>query len=395
VTVQRLVTGRSRLLLVGAGHAHLEILRRLAREPPGVELTVVSPAPLHHYSGMVPGFLQGTYSEEEIAVDVPRLAARSGGRFLAGTAVALDPARRAVHLAGGEEVTYDLVSFAVGSDTAGVEDPAVAGSVQRIKPLARVTRLRERLFDLAGGGPQPVEGAEGADGADRAGAAAERRVAVVGGGAAGVEVACAAEKVLASFGPGGRVMIVEAGADILSGYTARCRRRARDILAARGIAVKTASPVAAVRADAVEIAGGGEIASDLTIWLTGAVALPLFQGSGLPLDARGFLLVDGALRSLADPRVFAAGDCGTLADHPDTPKAGVYAVREGPVLWQSLKAALEGGPAPSYRPQKGFLSLLNTADGRALLEYKGLVSHSRWAWRLKDAIDRRFLARYR
>ena len=69
-------------------------------------------------------------------------------------------------------------------------------------------------------------------------------------------------------------------------------------------------------------------------------------------------------------------------------------MREGPILWQSLKAAMTGGESPRYVPQKGFLSILNTGDGRALLDYKGLVSHSRWAWRLKDRIDRRFMARY-
>jgi NADH dehydrogenase FAD-containing subunit len=97
---------------------------------------------------------------------------------------------------------------------------------------------------------------------------------------------------------------------------------------------------------------------------------------------------------VADPRIFAVGDCGTLASHPGTPKAGVYAVREGPVLWESLKAAIRGGEPPRYQPQHGFLSILNTGDGRALLDYKGIVSHSRWAWRLKDRIDRRFMARY-
>jgi selenide,water dikinase len=104
--------------------------------------------------------------------------------------------------------------------------------------------------------------------------------------------------------------------------------------------------------------------------------------------------LDDALRSLADPRIFAVGDCGTLAHYPDTPKAGVYAVREAPVLWASLKATLDGLQLPSYRPQHGFLSLLNTADGRALLEYKGQVAHGRWAFWWKDWLDRRFLARY-
>jgi selenide,water dikinase len=379
VTVQRLVTGRVRLLLVGAGHAHLEILRRLAIDPPGVALTVVSGAPRHHYSGMVPGYLQGTYSEEEISVDVPSLAARSGGHFVVGQAVGLDPQARRVALASGDELPYDLVSFAVGSQPAGVDDQAVAAHAQLIKPLGRVAELRARLLELAG---RTEEGQRAS-------------VAVVGGGAAGVEIALAAARVLDDARLDRQLTILEAGPAILAGYTDRFRARASQVLAARGIAVRTGSRAIAVRPHEVEAADGSILPSDLTIWLSGAVAQPLFRSSGLPLDDRGFLLLDDALRSLGDPRVFAAGDCGTLARYPETSKAGVYAVREAPVLWQSLLAALNNGPAPRYRPQRGFLSLLNSADGRALLSYQGMVSHSRWAWRLKDWIDRRFMARYR
>jgi selenide,water dikinase len=379
VTVQRLVTGRVRLLLVGAGHAHLEVMRRLAADPPGVELTVVSTAARHHYSGMVPGYIQGTYSEDEIAVDVPRLAARSGGRFVAGQAMAVDPAGRRVRLAGGEELGYDLASFAVGSETAGLDDPAVAAHAQRLKPLARVAELRAGLLELAG---RTEEGQRAA-------------VAVVGGGAAGFEVALAAARLLDDARVERQVTILEGGAEILAGYTDRFRARAREVLAARGVAVRTGARAAAVGAAEVATADGSRVPSELTIWLTGAVAQPLFQSSGLAVDDRGFLLLDDSLRALGDPRIFAAGDCGTLASYPETPKAGVYAVREGPILWGSLLAALHGSPAPRYRPQQGFLSLLNTADGRALLAYKGMVSHGRWAWRLKDWIDRRFMARYR
>ena len=170
----------------------------------------------------------------------------------------------------------------------------------------------------------------------------------------------------------------------------------------RGIDVWTRTRVTAVTPDAVEVEVRGRAStfpSDLTVWLTGPAAPPLFRGPeperNLPLDDRGFLLVDSSLRSPGDPRIFGAGDCVTPTEHPDTPKAGVYAVREAPLLWKSLRASLRGtDDHPSYEPQTGFLSILNTADGKALLRWKGLVSHGRWAWRLKDWIDRRFIDRY-
>lgn len=369
-----------RLLLVGAGHAHLEILRRLILEPlPGVALTVVSLGELHHYSGMVPGYLQGIYWEEEIAIRVRDLVQRAGGSYVAGRAVGVDSGKRKVRVEvrPGEEreIPYDLVSFAVGSNTAGADVPGVREEAQRVKPLERVATLFHRLWDLAGS-KEPVF------------------AAVVGGGAAGVEVALAMAAVFEKTRTAHQITILEAGDEILCNYPERFRRRARRVLEGQGIAIKTGQRVVAVHPEEVETEMGERFPSRLTVWLTGAVAWPWFRDSGLPLDPRGFLLIDDALRSVGDPRIFAAGDCGTLASHPRTAKAGVYAVREAPVLWQSLKAAIQGGEPPRYEPQKRFLSLLNTGDGRALLDYKGLVSHSRWAWRLKDRIDRGFMRRY-
>lgn len=364
----------TRLLLVGAGHAHLEVLRRLAsHRRAGVELTLVSLADRHHYSGMVPGFLQGQYEEREITFDLPALAADAGGRFVRARATALDPTAREVHLEDGGALGYDLVSFNVGSRSAGDDEGSVRSHAARVKPLSRVAQLRQKLQELPG----------------------EPRAVIVGGGAAGVEIACAIATFLDKAGCRRQVTILESSDSILADYSQRFRRRAQAVLAGRGIEVRTGVRVETVEAGAVRIQDGGRLKSDLTVWLTGAAAWPLFESSGLPVDEKGFLLVDDSLRSIADPRVFGAGDCVTPERHPGTPKAGVFAVREAPILWRSLVAAIAGGKPPRYEPQKSFLSLLNTGDGKALLRYKGLVSHSRWAWRLKDRIDRRFMARYR
>jgi selenide,water dikinase len=239
-------------------------------------------------------------------------------------------------------------------------------------------------------------------------------VAVVGGGAAGVEIALAVAGRLAISAAGRlgaaqaarhRVVLLEAGPAILSDRSSRFRRRAEQVLERRGVELRTGSRVAGVdppgeaappRDQAVlRLGTGEEISCSLAIWVTAATAWPLFRETGLPLDDRGFLLVDDALRSVADPRVFAAGDCATLAGFPGTAKAGVYAVREGPVLARGLRATVAGEEPPRYRPQRGFLVILNTGDGRALLSYKGFVSYSRWAFRLKDRIDRGFVAKYR
>lgn len=394
---------RTRLVLVGPGHTHLEILRRLILHPlPDLDLTVVSPNQRHHYSGMVPGFLYGAYTEEEISVSVTDLVEGARGRTVLAAATGLDPQARQVRLADGSRLEYDLVSIAVGSTTAGFDRPEIAEHASLVKPLERVVELREDLQRLA---------RSKAD--SRAGHGVQAPVAVVGGGAAGVEVALAVHTLLAggdgrgsdSGAAGSRsagssgcpVALYESGDQPLSGFAPRFRRRVLEVLQRRGIATRTGAEVARVEKDALVLADGTRHLARRTIWLTGAVAYPWLQDSGLPVDDRGFFRVDRSLRSVGDSRVFAAGDCATLEAAPGTPKAGVYAVRHGPVLWQSLRATLAGETAdtfPEYHPQDDFLALLNTADGRALLRWNRWVTHGRHAWWLKDWIDRRFLRRY-
>lgn len=381
---------RRRLVLVGGGHAHLEVLRRFGEDPdPTLDLTLVSLSDLHHYSGMVPGYLAGIYDEDDLSVPLPPLAERAGGRFVRARVTAIDPAARRLAVEPGETreaIRYDLVSFDVGSLAAGQERPDVARHAVPVKPIGRARELRAALLELPA------------------------RVAIVGGGAAGVEVAFAVARLLgdARRGGGRRVTLVEAGERILAAYPARARSLAERLLARRSVVVLTGRRVERVEADRVVLGPGGgegaaEVRADLTIWLTGPAAPPLFAGSGLPLDDRGFLLVGPSLRSVSDPRVFGAGDCVTLAHARSTPKAGVYAVREGPVLHAGLRAALASaadpagapGTPPVYEPQPDFLSLLNTCDGRSLLSWKGFAAHGRWAWWLKDRIDRRFVRKYR
>lgn len=372
---------RPHLVLAGAGHTHVEVLRRQAEDGEllPARLTVISLGPEHHYSGMVPGYLGGIYREEEVTIDVASLARRAGAELVEGRIVGLDPDRRVVRLEDDREISYDLVSVAVGSVAAGADLPGVREHARRIKPLSKVVELRDDLRRRA-------REREDDDG--------PLTVAVVGGGAAGVEMALAVNRLIRDAGGAPRVTLYEAE-ELLGDFSERLRRRIRKVLDDRGLVLREHTPVAEVEQNAVQGEDGSRFPARVTVWLAGATAAPWIAETGLPTDDRGFLLVDRALRSVADPTVFAAGDCATLQAAPDTPKAGVYAVRHGPVLWRSLRSALgEDEELPAYDPQTSFLAILNTADDRAVLRYKGLVLRGRWAMKLKDRIDRRFMAKY-
>lgn len=368
----------TRFLLVGGGHAHLEVVRRQILEPRrDVELVLVSDANHQHYSGMVPGFLRGAYAESEIAIDLARLVARAGGVFVKGRAAAMDPDARIVRLDDGRDLVYDLVSFSIGCLARGADAEDVRENALSIKPVARAVDLRENLRELASSSTAPVV-----------------RVVVVGAGAAGIEVACAVAALLDDARLSRDVTIVDGSRSILDGYSDAVRVQAERVLQRRQVHLRLGTAVTRVEPGRVVLQGETRLLSELTIWLTGPEAPGLFRESGLRTDEQGFLLVDNALRSVADHRVFGAGDCVSLASFPDTPKAGVHAVREAPILWRSLRAEIDGSPRPRYRPQRGFLSILDTADGKALLRWGPLVSWSRAALHLKEHIDRKFVRRY-
>jgi len=364
-----------RLVLLGGGHAHVHVLACAARAPlAGVELVLVSPFERHHYSGMVPGFMQGTYGEADLAFDLRAIAARAGARFIEAAAERIDDAARTVHL-GGERLDYDFLSLDVGSESAGFATPGVRELAWSIRPMSRAVALRHRAETLFSAGRS-------------------RAVVVVGGGAAGLEVALALERLARRRGAEPSVTIVEAGPRLLPEFSAPVRRIAERLLAARGVGVRVGRQAAAVGSDGVRLDDGTITPSDLTVWLAGASPPRLLVASDLPKDRQGYLLVDPTLRAVDGSPVFGAGDCIGIAGHSGLAKAGVYAVRQSPILDYNLRAALARAPLRPYRPQSGFLALMNSADGRAIWRWHALAGHSRAAWWIKNRIDRAFMRRY-
>jgi selenide,water dikinase len=319
---------------------------------------------------------QGTYAESELTFDLGALTARAGARFVVAAADRIDTAARVVEV-GGLRLPYDLLSLDVGSEPAGLATPGLREHAFTVRPMHRAAALRRRAEELF------VPGS---------GTAVE--VAVVGGGAAGVEVAFALERLARDRGAAARVTIIEAAAGVVPEFSPRVRRITERLLAARGIAVRVGRPVAAVGPAGVTLDDGAILPSRLTVWIAGAAAPRLLAASDVPKDPDGFLLVDATLRAVDGSPIFGAGDCIGIAGSPGLAKAGVYAVREAPILEHNLRSALAGTEPRRFRPQASFLALLNSADGRAIWRWKGLAGHSRLAWRLKDRLDRAFLRRY-
>ena len=374
---------RPRLLLVGLGHAHLFVLEAAARgRLPGVALSVCMGEDEHVYSGMVPGWIRDRYRADELALDVDALCAWAGATRVPQQVTGVDAARRVVQLADGATVGFDRCSIAVGSRPAGRDTvPGVAEHALTLKPLATVATLRERVDMLAANGGGAIT--------------------IVGGGLAGLEVAFALRARLRAWrarmpstSHRCSIAVLTQDASLLPARP-RLAARVRHALTRHEISLHTGATVVGVDASAVTLARGTRVPSALTIWATGASPPAWFRSSGLATDARGFLRVNGHLQVEGAPHVFAAGDCASLADWPDTPKAGVFAVRMGPVLARTLAAAVAERPLPPpYTPQRHYLTLVDTGDGRAIASRGEWTAEGRWVAWWKDQLDRRFVARF-
>jgi selenide,water dikinase len=367
------------LVLVGGGHAHVQVLRRLAMAPPPrTRTTLVVDTPVAVYSGMVPGFVAGRYRADELEIDVLPLARRAAARVVVAAATGVDAARRRLRLDGRPPLAYDRLSFDIGSTVAGQELPGVRQHALPTRPIGRFVERLETILDRA-----------------RHARRGERlELVVVGAGAGGVELAFCLEERLRRAGVDAALTLLDSGERVLRGYPESLARRIEAPAAARGVRIVLGRRVAAVEADAVLLDDGSRLASAVTVWVTGAVSQPLFRDSGLPVDDRGFVLVRPTLQVEGHDDLFAVGDCATLIDHPETPKAGVYAVRQGPVIGANLAASLTGRKLLPYRPQGDFLTLLNLGDGSALGAKWGRSFGGAWVMKLKDRIDRRFMRRF-
>jgi selenide,water dikinase len=355
------------VVLLGGGHSHVQVLRSLGmRALRGARVTIVSREGFTPYSGMLPGHVAGCYPWRDIHIDLGPLARFADARLIPHEVVALNPAERRVELAGHPPLRYDVLSINIGAVPVRPTRVGIA-----VKPIGRfLPRWR----------------------AVRSSAVAGDRVVLVGGGAGGVELALAMRRAL---DPGVAILLLTEA--LLPGQNVRARRRLREALDRHRVEVSEG-----FRAATAEEADGGQVVvaedgrrveADHLFWVTGVGAPPWLRNSGLAVDAAGFVTVDRCLRSVSHPRVFAAGDAAALQGQP-RPKAGVFAVRQGPVLADNLRRAVLGGQLRRYRPQRRFLTILGTADGQAVASRGSWAASGRWAWRWKDWIDRRFMARF-
>tara|TARA_B100001971_G_scaffold120244_1_gene110710 strand:- start:11443 stop:13797 length:2355 start_codon:yes stop_codon:yes gene_type:complete len=372
------------LVLVGGGHSHVTVLREFGMDPmPGVRLTLISRDAHAPYSGMLPGLIAGHYTFEETNIDLGPLARFAKARFLHDEAVGVDTNNRAVLCRDHPPVAFDVLSINIGS-TPGLRVPGAKGTVVPVKPIdgfwPKWKVLRDRCLQRRN----------------------ETHIGVVGGGAGGVElllsVQYSLDRLLERQGRSSSHLyfhLATAGDEILPTHNSRVRAKVCRVLRERGVEVMTNSEVTAIEGPGCRLTfkKGGGLDLDEVLWVTTARAASWVEESGFEVDDRGFIRVRDTLQTLTDADIFAAGDIGAVVDHP-RPKAGVFAVRQGPPLTENIRLRLLGEAAKPFRPQEKFLSLVSTGDKYAVVSRGNWAGEGAWAWRWKDFIDQRFMQKF-
>jgi selenide,water dikinase len=376
------------LVLVGGGHTHAIVLRKIGMQglPPGVRVTLISNLVDTPYSGMLPCHIAGQYGFDESHIDLRPLTRFAGCRLWMDEMIGLDVNRQQVHCRRHPPVSYDVLSIDIGSTPAMMAVPGAQAYAVPAKPVPQLLNAWQAYLRTVEATPQTPA-----------------TIGIVGGGVGGVELAMTMQvrlwEIMQAHGQprdNVRVHLFHRGSHLATGRNRRTQQQLERLFCDRNIQAHLQETVAAVEPIGkdqrqVQCESGLTVKCDRLFWVTQAAAPAWLKTTGLATDDRGFILVRPTLQTLSHDNIFAAGDIATMPAHP-RPKAGVFAVRQGPPLYRNLRRYLSGQPPLPFRPQKQFLNIIDTGTGTAIASRGPVSVQSRLCRAWKHRIDRNFMA---
>jgi len=362
------------LVLVGGGHAHMLMLANLHHfTEKGYAVSVIGPSAYHYYSGMGPGMLGKTYTPDDIRFATRKVVEQQGGHFILGKATHIDPENGAVTLQSGDQIAYDVISFNAGSYVPRLNLPAKVENIYAVKPIERLLEAQERILTLN----------------------AEKRIciAILGGGPSAAEIAGNIWQLAHISGQHAPRIKIFAGKKFMTRFSEKVRNKVAQSLNERGISIDTSGYVQTVASGSITLESGQQHAYDLAFLALGVKPNPIFQNSRLPTGPDGGLRVNQYLQCEQYPQIFGGGDCIYFEPQP-LDKVGVYAVRQNPILYANLMAALDGRPLQAFDPGGDYLLIFNLGGGQGVLQKKWVHVSGKPAFFIKDYIDRKFMRKF-
>jgi NADH dehydrogenase FAD-containing subunit len=360
-----------KLVLIGGGHAHMVTLANLKNFiEQGYSVTVIGPSEYHYYSGMGPGMLSKTYSPDDIRFQTRKVVEDRGGTFILDSAVRIDPDEKFVHTRAGRNIPYDVLSCNVGSYVSTPGITADSDHIFSVKPIEKLLQAQRKTVALTG--ERQIE------------------IAIIGGGPSSAEVAGNIIQLVEKSGSHKPIIRIFAGTSFMKRFPDKVRRLVKHSLTRRGVKIIEGGHANLTSGDTVSLENGQSYDAELIFMATGVHPSPLFAESGLPVGPDGGLLVNRYLQAKKHPEIFGGGDCIYFEDQP-LDKVGVYAVRQNPILYHNLLAALAGTELKEFDPGGPYLLIFNLGNGDGVLHKYWLTFGGRLAFIIKDYIDRKFM----
>ncbi|OEH92221.1 NAD(P)/FAD-dependent oxidoreductase [Bacillus solimangrovi] len=364
-----------RLILAGCGHAHVYLLKQFANSNvDDVEILVFSPSRYQYYSGMFSGYAEAIYKLEDIRIDIEQMATSAGATLINEAVDKIDAHNKSITTANGLNYHFDILSINTGSI---INDHHIANIEQYahfIKPNNHYQQSVQALQTAT----QPV---------------------VVGGGASGIELSIS----LASYRNQHKldqtpVSLIYPEEHVLKQFhNESLSKRVETELSRIGVQLIPNTRIHSVKENMLQSTNNEHITYSELLWLAGIRAPSLFNKSNLPTNTDGFLLVNKQLCVPEYPYIFGAGDSVTMKEHPNLPKAGVYAIRQAPLLWKNVIKALrdDSSQLEVFNPQKNYLAILSLSNHYGVAIYGKHYMFGKFAWKWKNYIDTKFMNQYK
>lgn len=364
------------LVLAGGGHAHMECLANLDQfAKKGFKVKVIGPSEHHYYSGMGPGMLGQIYRPDEVRFATKHLVEKKGGTFVLGKIEKINADDQTIHLESGQSLTYDVLSCNLGSQVPKEMITGDLDDIYLVKPIERLADAQQRILTL-GKTKKKIT------------------IGVVGGGPSAVEIAGNVWRLSQSSGMIPATIKILSDRGLMPNHSDGIRRRARSSLLKRGIEIKEGSRIREIKSGCVTETSGTVHKLDVIFVAIGVKPNSVFKASGIPTGPDGGLLVNQYLQSTAFSNIFGGGDCIYFENQP-LEKVGVYAVRQNPILFHNLMAAMEGTDLRPFTPGGTYMLIFNLGDGTGILHKWRLLLNGRLAFRVKDIIDRKFMHKFK